>query len=341
MTAPAVAIVRTGLVTSVGLGAEASCAAIRAKISNPTQTRFIDSGGEWIMAHGVQLENPWRGRTRLTKMAALAIRECLDDKPRRDWAAVPLLLCVAERERPGRIDGLDETLFSELQKELDTEFAQQSLVIPHGRTSVAIALSHARTLITEGGVSEVLIAATDSLLHWTTLSAYERAERLLTPTNSNGFMPGEGAGAILLSIARKEPSLFVCGVGFAREPATIDKEEPLLGKGLAAAIKNALAEAGCALHELDYRISDISGEQYYFKEAALALARVLRARKETFEIWHPAECIGETGATSCLASLVVTEAACRKSYAPGQGVLCHAANDRGERTAIVMKFTEP
>ena len=52
------AIGRTGLVTSVGLSAPAACAAIRAKLTNPSETRFIDSHGEWIMAHQVPLDAP-------------------------------------------------------------------------------------------------------------------------------------------------------------------------------------------------------------------------------------------------------------------------------------------
>ncbi len=57
MPAPPIAIRSVGLVTSVGLSAPAACAAMRCKISNPSETRFIDSAGEWIMAHSVPLEN--------------------------------------------------------------------------------------------------------------------------------------------------------------------------------------------------------------------------------------------------------------------------------------------
>ena len=46
MTAHHIAIQQTGLVTSVGLNAAQSCAAFRAKISSPSETRFIDSAGE-------------------------------------------------------------------------------------------------------------------------------------------------------------------------------------------------------------------------------------------------------------------------------------------------------
>jgi 3-oxoacyl-[acyl-carrier-protein] synthase-1 len=333
-----IAIKSVGLVTSVGLNAPATCAAIRAKISNPTETRFIDSGGEWIMAHQVTLEQPWRGRTKLCKMAAMAIAECLEGIPREEWARLPLLLCVAERDRPGRFEGLDDQLFLEIQEELDSRFAPESAIITHGRVSVAIALAQARKLIAEGNHPLVLIAATDSMLSWPTLSVYEREDRLLTPRNSNGFMPGEGAGALLVGPPEGKGELVCAGVGFAMEAAHIDSGEPLRAEGLSTAIKDALAEAGCGLHDLDYRITDVSGEQYYFKEAALALSRVLRQRKEDFGLWHAAECIGDAGAVAGVAAIAVAGAAGRKAYAPGPGVLAHLANDAGQRAAAILRF---
>src|SRR3546814_19450353 len=80
------------------------------------------------------------------------------------------------------------------------------------------------------------------------------------------------------------------------EPATVEAEDiPLRAEGLTQAVRAALSEAGCGLEQMDYRLTDISGEQYYFKEASLALSRSLRVRKEFFQLWHPAACIGEVG----------------------------------------------
>ena len=333
-----IAIKGTGLVTSVGLSAPPACAAIRAKISNPTETRFMGSDGEWIMAHQVPLEQPWRGRAKLAKMAAMAIAECLDQVPPDSWSGIPLLLCVAERGRPGRLDGLEDQLLPEIEQELGTRFAPESGVIPRGRISAIRALAEARKLICSGTAAQVLIAATDSLLTWPTLSVYEREDRLLTPSNSNGFMPGEAGGALLVGRPERRAELLCTGIGFAVEKAHIDSGEPLRADGLTSAIKAALADAGCELHDLDYRITDISGEQYYFKEAALALSRILRRRKEEFDIWHPAESIGETGAASGIAILAVSAAACRKAYSPGHHILSHCANDSGRRSAAILRF---
>ncbi|MFY9972856.1 MAG: hypothetical protein WAK53_01260 [Chromatiaceae bacterium] len=333
-----IAIKSTGLVTSVGLSAPAACAAIRAKISNPSETRFMGSDGEWIMAHQVPLEQPWRGRTKLAKMAEMAIAECLDQVPLESWPSIPLLLCVAERERPGRLDGLEAQLLPEVEQELGVKFAPESGVIPRGRNSAIRALAEARKLIYGGSAAQALIAATDSLVTWPTLRIYERDDRLLTPSNSNGFMPGEAGGALLVGRPERRAELVCTGIGSGIEKAHIDSGEPLRADGLTSAIKAAIADAGCELHDLDYRITDISGEQYYFKEAALALSRILRQRKEQFDIWHPAECIGETGAASGIGILAVAAAACRKAYSPGPRILSHCANDSGRRSAAILHF---
>ena len=338
MSAAPIAIRKTGLVTSVGLTAPAACAAMHAKIANPTETRFIDSSGEWIMAHQVTLEQPWRGLTKLAKMAAMAIDEAMEGIERKAWKDIPLLLCVAERDRPGRMQGLDDRLFIDVQAELGASFHQRSAVVSEGRIGVAVALAQARTLIHEHGIEQVLIAATDSLLTWPTLSHYEREQRLLSSTNSNGFMPGEGAGALLVSRPVGLEELVVTGLGFGVEKAHINAEEPLRAEGLSQAIKAALADAGMQMHDLDYRITDVSGEQYYFKEAALALSRTLRKRKEEFDIWHPAECTGEPGALAGISVVAVADGACRKAYTKGRSVLAHMAADGGQRAAMTLHW---
>ena len=339
MSATPVAILKTGLVTSVGLSAPSSCAALRAKLTNPSETRFIDSSGEWIMAHQVSLNQPWRGLTKLVKMAAMVIEEALDGIARKEWLRIPLLLCVAEPERPGRLAGLDDQLFLDVQTELGAQFSPQSAIVAHGRVGVAVAMAQARALLGQGTFSRVLVAATDSLVSWPTLSHYEREDRLLTATNSNGFMPGEGAGALLVGADGGADGELLCtGIGFAREAAHLESGEPLRAEGLSQAIKAALSDAGCEMHHMDFRITDLSGEQYYFKEAALALSRTLRQRKEEFDLWHPAECTGEQGAVVGAAVIAMADAACRKAFTKGPNILAHMANDAGQRAALSLQF---
>lgn len=333
------AIRGTGLVTPVGLTTAASCCAFRAKITNPCETPFIDSSGAWIMAHQVNLDRPCAGLSKLARMAALAIEEALQDIDKAQWHRIPVLLCVAEAERPGRLDGLEDQLLTQIQSELDVSFGQQSAVVPLGRVAVAVALAQARTLLESPHTPGVLIASTDSLLSWPTLSHYEREDRLLTEANSNGFMPGEGAGALWVRAPEgRSPELLCTGIGFGREPAHIDSGEPLRADGLTLAIKASLEDAGRQLHDMDFRVTDLSGERYYFKEASLALSRTLRQGKDEFDIWHPAECTGEAGAVSGAAVIAAAREACLKGYAPGPNILSHWSSDAGQRAAVTLEY---
>ncbi|MGV8597492.1 hypothetical protein ACV35V_34585, partial [Pseudomonas aeruginosa] len=91
-----------------------------------------------------------------------------------------------------------------------------------------------------------------------------------------GFIPGEGAAAVLVpaACASEEPQLLCLGLGFGVEKATVESEGlPLRADGLTQAVKAAFADCGFGYELVDYRLADLPGEQYYFKEAALALSR--------------------------------------------------------------------
>jgi 3-oxoacyl-[acyl-carrier-protein] synthase-1 len=334
------AITGVGMVTGVGLNAPATCAAIRCAIDNFQETRFMDKGGEWIMGCEVPLEQPWRGKTKLIKMAAFAINECLINNKLIVPKETPLLLCLSEHERKGRVIDDDNQFFLDLQEELGLEFHEKSRVIARGHVAVGVALRHARQLLQEANIKHVLIAATDSLLVAPTLAHYEAHERLLTSQNSNGFIPGEAGAAIVVEPANmRQESLLIChGLGFGVEKATIYSEEPLRAQGLTDAIKESLKEAGWEMAGLDFRITDISGEQYSFKEAGLVLLRLLKKRKEEFDIWHPSDCIGEIGAAIGLIMISVLKIACEKGYSKGNHVLGHLGNDDGKRSSMIFAW---
>ncbi len=333
-----VSIIASGMVTSVGLNAPSTCAAIRCAIDNFSETRFMDNGGEWIIGAQVPLEQPWRGLPKLVHMAAPAIRECLAHIGNVKPEMIPLLLCVAEKERPGRLAGLDDQLFHEIEAELGVHFHSSSGVIARGRVAGAFALAEARRLIYEQRIPFCIIAGTDSYLVAATLDAYQKADRLLTSQNSNGFIPGEAGTAVLIGPPgnTREPELLCIGLGVGQEKATIDSDEPLRADGLVAAFRAAFAQADCTIGDLDFRVTDSNGEQYWFKEAALAVTRTLRVTKVGFDIWHPADCIGETGAAVGPCVLSVALSALRKRYAVGRGPLCHFGSDDGERFAMVL-----
>ena len=65
--------------------------------------------------------------------------------------------------------------------------------------------------------------------------------------------------------------------------------------GLSAAIRGIVGRCGEKRKEYWFQITDISGGQYAFK----VQSRFQPHRpypQEEFDIWHPADCIGEVGA---------------------------------------------
>ena len=332
-------VASVGMVNGVGLYAEASCAAIRCAIDNFQETRFMEKGGEWIIGSEVPLERPWRGLAKLCRMAAMAIQDCLESAKRVHPSQIPLLLCVAEKDRPGRLAGLDDELFGLIEEQLGFRFDRRSRVIAGGRVGGVDAIEVARRLIYKDALPWCMVAGVDSFLVGPTLAAYEERDRLLTSKNSDGFIPGEGAAAVLLtrSSTRSDSPLTCQGTGFAVETATVASEEPLRADGLVAAIQGALSNSGCSMGDTDYRITDLSGEQYGFKESTFAVSRTLRDLKPEYDILHPADCVGEVGAAIVPTVLAVTYYSNRKAYAPGGTALAHFGADDGRRAALILR----
>jgi len=337
------AILATGMVTGVGLNAPATCAACRAAISNFTETRFMDEGGEFLIACQVPLEDPWRDKTKLLRMIGQAIRECLASVPETKPDRIPVIICLAEEKRAGRLEELDSHFSREVESLLGVRFHPSSAVISRGHIGGVLAIQLAEKLIHGDGCPMCLIAATDSYVVAETLADFQDKSRLLTSENSDGFIPGEAGSAILVGPGRKGAGyeFQVLGIGFGKEEATINSEEPSRADGLVEALRNAFTDSGKSFADLHYRITDMNGEQYPFKEATLAMARSLRPLKERFEHWHPANFIGEVGSaiTPCVLGLAWTAA--RKGFAPGTGVLCHFGNDDGERAALILRHAPP
>ncbi len=335
------AVLGSGMMTGVGLTTPTACAAIRCAIDNFQETRFLGDGGEWLLGCEVLLEPPMRGESKLVKMLADALRQCVEQLPPGVSAdQVPLLLNLAEADRPGRFE-LDESVLGQLADELGFAFHEDSRVLAQGRVGCAVALHWARTLLHREADrhDRVIVAGVDSLLVGPTLASFIERDRILTAKNSDGFIPGEAAAAVLLGRPTAVPggTLICTGMGFARETATIESEQPQRGDGLVKAITAALEEAGRDMAQMDLRVTDNSGEQYGFKDTALAVLRILRERKDEFDIWHPADCIGEVGAATLPCLLGVASTAAQDDYLPGPNVLFHVANDDGKRAALVMQ----
>jgi len=334
----------SGLVTAVGFNAPASLAAMRAGLSGIKASHLWDaSSGEYLKAARVALPHWWDGLGKLAELVAPAIGECLEAAALAPGDNIPLLLCIAEPSRPGREEGLEDHFVAEVESRLEVRFHPATRLISRGQASVAFALQEARRILSTQQVPCCIIAGVDSLLSPKAVRTYADRRRVLSPDNSNGFIPGEAGCALLIAPAGRQPGgeLRLIGLGISHEKATIDSEEPLRGDGLTTAVKHALKEAGLTLFEVDWRLTDLNGEHYKFKEAAFVAARLQRKAKEVpFDMWHPIEYLGEVGAAIGPISLAWALHAGQKRYAPGEVALCHFGSDDGARAALVVKYEE-
>lgn len=329
-------IVSAGMVTAVGLDAPSACAAMRARLDGFQETRFLGSGGEWLIGAPVPLPRNWIGEKRMAHMAAAAICEAFQTVPqaRSDCA---LMLCLAEEDRPGRPYVDNAALLRRITEIAEVEPHPRSRIVAHGRPSGHVALEQARRLIAAGEAAYVMIIGVDSYLTGRSVAHYLDENRLLTPDNPNGFIPGEASAAVLCT--RAGGGLRLHGLGLAREEAFIynPRDLPLRGDGMTSAYKAALTAANVDLAHVEYRIGDLIGEQFFFKQATLASLRLERGRTAFQDLWSPGENLGNIGAAVVPAMIGMALTAATKGYAPGSPVLIEASGDDGACGAAVLQ----
>lgn len=336
-------IVSTGMVCPVGLNAEAACAAMRAGVSAFEDLPYCDNNGEPIMGAfvpGLTFENS-NFEQRLIDMLSSAVAECLGKMPQLASEKLPVLVALPESDRPGFPSGLAENIIDNLQTSLGINFHPDfSRVIANGHTSGFEALNFARYILKNDEVPACIICGVDSYIRAGSLLWLEQHFRLKTEENSDGIIPGEAAAAVLVCANYNkgfEIPARLTGLGFGVERSTVMTEEPLLGLGLTEASKVALAEAGIQMHQIAFRLSDITGESYGFREHALVIGRLLRAHREDgYPIWHASEYIGDIGSVAGIIQLILSFHAFQNGYAPGEIAMCFASSDSGARAVALL-----
>ncbi|HYJ09068.1 MAG TPA: hypothetical protein VEX18_08660 [Polyangiaceae bacterium] len=324
-----------GLACPLGLTGPAACAAIRAGITRVRESSYLDNNQEPIRASALELLGDRLAPERALDLLAWAIGGAAGGVP--DLAAVPLLILLADAQQVPRWPSQTH-LFDALEQRLGRSLdRRQSRISFGGSVQTLEALSEARTRMASGHVDNLIVAAADSFMGASRLLLLEQQGRLLTEQNSDGVIPGEAAASVLLTHRRSGAQASVLGLGFAKEPSTLWNDEPLRADGLSDAARAALAEAGLRFADLDFRVSDASGESFGFTEQALLVSRLLRARKSVLPLWLCAESLGFTGAAGALCGLVTALAGWNRNYAPGPRAIVCAGDANGLRGAAVLQ----
>jgi 3-oxoacyl-[acyl-carrier-protein] synthase I len=360
-----IAIIAAGAVTSVGLSAASTCAAIRASLDNFSETHFIDAVGEPLLGAMVppsllnipqeQDGSTLGGTGKLAAMFVRAATECVSSGGGIDASRTALLLIGPEASRPGFNMAKLKACFDACTAAIGKPFHAASRITQIGSPGLAAALQYAQTLLTESAktdlqpVQAVLIAGIDSLLNTEDINTALAAERLLSTDNSDGFIPGEAAACVLVtrmdSVAGTDVNglprpavLKVAGTGLAQEADSWISGKPNSGKGLAQAMKLAFAAAGLQPHDIHHRLSDVSGESFFMDEATYAWARVQRAPGPAgYSAMIAGSSAGEVGAASGCLLLALALDMTRKEWAAGANFLLHFTGNGAPRGALIAQ----
>lgn len=346
------------MLTAVGADGPATCAAMRAGINGARRAKLWDfTVGEDLNAARPRLHQWWEGPTMTAPLAIPVITQCAQRAAELGMApaatgalALPVLVILPPADRPFRAPDLEPMVMSDLARHWGGALPAGSGTIAGGRTGILTALQVADDLIGRHGAPGCIIVGVESFLRQVVVAHYMRRRRLKCGTNSNGFLPGEAACAVLVgrSGAFDADELLIQGIGVGREASGDggNENDPVLGDGLTQAMQQALEMAQVPFFDLNFTVSDHNGERFKFKEAAIAAGRldrlppegVSRRPKGHVETWHPAQSIGEVGAAifPCLLGWAFEAGA--KAYAPSHHTLLHAGEDNGERVALVTAF---
>ncbi|MEZ2354720.1 hypothetical protein, partial [Caballeronia sp. RCC_10] len=315
------------------------------EVPGALQTPWSDiESGEPLRGVKVPLPHWWEGLGKLADLVAPAIGECLSAAAPVMPASIPLLIATACGGRPARTARLEEELLDEVYTRLELPPNRHSALFPRDQFGGVQALVRAQSLIEQGHAQRVIVAGVDSFLHQPTLDAYVQRRRVITRGNFNGFFPGEAGTAVLVGSDEdyEGDALRILGVGIGEEPATIESTMAFRATGLTQALQRALGNAGVALKDVAYRLTDLTGEHYKFKEAAFAAGRLNGGQRlAPLELWHPMEYLGNIGAAILPCLLAQAMHAAQEGYAPGSLAVCHVSNDGGERAAVVVGLRGP
>ena len=303
----------TGMLTAIGDSAEMTAASVKAGISGFEVSEYKNQQDENITMAGVPqsiideltLEIDIRGDqselfNRIIKMAFLTLSQVF----KRQALETPVPLILALPETLPSISNINtKTLFTRLidQSKLPID-PEQIRRVHTGRAAGIHGLDLAERFLYDHGHDYVLVGGSDSYWDTAVISHLNKTDRAKAPGAIDAFIPGEGAGFLLLT-RHPEKALVVddhiialCPAGVAQESGHIYSDQPYRGDGLSQAVQQALKNyQGEGIHSV---YSSMNGEHYWSKEYGVAMTRNHSQFIEDVIHQHHADCYGDLGAAT-------------------------------------------
>lgn len=308
-------IAATGMITPVGFNTNMTNAAVNAGINVYEHGSYCNGTIDGITMTQVPdealppLAEPLADvlglnarQERLLRLATPALEQIyqqIEAMPTVELSA-PLAMFLAGPEPiPNAPLPIRSVFLKHLQTQTETPIdLNNSKVFPMGRAGAFFALESAFQYLQTSTQPYAIIGGVDSFWHATTLSKFMQDNRVKTDTGGmDCFVPGEGAGFILLS---KQPltnnNSAITRPGLASEEGHRYSDEPYLGNGLAQAFTQAINYANTENITAIY--SSLNGELFGGKEFGVAQVRNSKVISAESNHEHPADCYGDLGAAT-------------------------------------------
>jgi 3-oxoacyl-[acyl-carrier-protein] synthase-1 len=338
---PSVSIVAVAARTPVGLTAPASAAAVRAGISRVGAHPFmLDGRGEPLrMAVDMQLDPKLLGGRRLAALARSALAELEDQLGANLLRAAEIFMSLPEG-RPGFSEQDANDVVDAVKQNQGFRPAAVTLA-GRGHAGALRATSAAVDRLRQGRDLCVVVGA-DSYADADTIDWLDKNRQLAGEDVRSGFIPGEAAGAIVVTTGTARRSLRLAslaevrGVGTALESRLIKSKADVVGEGLYTAIAAATRELTLPDEAIDDVYSDINGERYRTDEWGFAVLRLGRAIRQSG--YHaPSTSWGDVGAASGTLGCVLAARSWSRGYAAGRSALVWGSSEGGLRGAIALQ----
>jgi 3-oxoacyl-[acyl-carrier-protein] synthase-1 len=345
-----VVVVGVGMMTPVGLTTKETAASVRSatmlfaetpirdhRFEPFTLAEVIEDGLPELAKEVADTSGLTSREARMLRLATMPLRECLESlKP--GAATLPgLILALPEAQTTIPLDA--KRFLQLLAQQTGNAFnLKQSAATHLGRAGGLAAIGQAADTIRQGKARFMIAGGVDTYRDLYVLGTLDMEKRVKSSVHLDGFIPGEGAGFVLLAsqeaarAAGLTALVRISPVAQAVETGHMYSKEPYRGDGLAMAVEK-LAASGTAGAPIAEVYSSMNGESHWGKEWGVSFIRNKAAFLPDHEIQHPADCLGDTGAAAGPIMLGLAAHGIRNGYRRPP-CLVYCSSDRGQRAAL-------
>jgi 3-oxoacyl-[acyl-carrier-protein] synthase-1 len=343
-------IVGVGARAPLGLTALQVTMSVRAGKMDPRDSYLIDRAGAPIaMCRLPSIGDHVMGVGRFVALGGPALTQAAfpwlsaEQKRGQSVRPLPLIVALPPKTRPGFDARLEGQLLAGLE-------ARSQVPVDHGRSTLVFgcraggveAFRVALERLRSGECEAIAVGGIDSFFDPDALEWLDRGLRLHSMTTENGFIPGEGAGFVLLvkrgragALAHKG-QLLSASVAF--EPRPYGAEEPCLGQGITTAVHKALAVLGPRSRRLPWALCDVVNERHRVDEWSFVMSRAFESFTPDIVVDQPLLKTGDLGAASVAVLLAMATTSWETGCAPGELVLVGAHSEGPERGALLASL---